>query len=84
MGWGIEKDPYHAGVVRTSMTRNLSALFPEVRDEIVVAFDDLLPLQGKGPLLAPYAICAVSHILFPRMVDCSSIRHDDADRLPHE
>jgi hypothetical protein len=48
MGWGIVKDTYHANVVRTSMTRNLSVLFPEIRDEIVVAFDDVLPTQGKG------------------------------------
>ncbi|KAJ6567199.1 cytochrome P450 [Mycena vulgaris] len=53
MGWGIEKDPYHAGVVRTSMTRNLGTLFPEVRDEIVAAFDDLLPLHGKGWMTVP-------------------------------
>ncbi|KAJ7688405.1 hypothetical protein B0H17DRAFT_657154 [Mycena rosella] len=49
MGWGIEKNPYHAGVVRTSMTRNLGTLFPEVRDEIVAAFDDLLACTSVCP-----------------------------------
>lgn len=54
MGWGIVKDTYHANVVRTSMTRNLGVLFPEVRDEIIVAFEDVLPVQGKGsPLSVP-------------------------------
>ncbi|KAJ7122772.1 cytochrome P450 [Mycena epipterygia] len=76
MGWGIEKDPYHAGVVRTSMTRNLSTLFPEVRDEIIVAFDDLLPLQGKEWLTVPafdtmmQIVCRTSNRLFVGLPLC--------------
>ncbi|KAJ7933063.1 cytochrome P450 [Mycena leptocephala] len=33
--------------IRTSLTRNLHACFPDVRDEIVCAFNDVLQLQGS-------------------------------------
>ncbi|KAJ6483217.1 cytochrome P450 [Mycena sanguinolenta] len=48
MGREIAENPYHQLTVRTSLTRNLHTLFPEVRDEIVCAFDDVLQLQGSG------------------------------------
>ncbi|KAJ7873317.1 cytochrome P450 [Mycena olivaceomarginata] len=76
MGWGIVKDTYHANVVRTSMTRNLGVLFPEVRDEIVVAFDDVLPIQGKEWLTVPafdtmmQIVCRTSNRLFVGLPLC--------------
>ncbi|KAJ7796325.1 cytochrome P450 [Mycena olivaceomarginata] len=45
MGRAISKDPYHHHAIRTTLTRNLHACFPEVRDEIVCAFNDVLQLQ---------------------------------------
>ncbi|KAF7301161.1 Cytochrome P450 [Mycena indigotica] len=75
-GWGIVKDTYHAGVVRTSVTRNLSVLFPEVRDEIVTAFDDVLPFQGKEWLTIPafdtmmQIVCRTSNRLFVGLPLC--------------
>ncbi|KAJ7477066.1 cytochrome P450 [Mycena galericulata] len=75
-GWGIEKDPYHAGVVRTSMTRNLGVLFPEVREEIILAFEDLLPVQGKDWLTVPafdtmmQIVCRTSNRLFVGLPSC--------------
>jgi hypothetical protein len=41
-------NPYHVHTIRTSLTRNLHACFPDVRDEIVCAFNDVLQLQGSG------------------------------------
>ncbi|KAJ6516233.1 cytochrome P450 [Mycena sanguinolenta] len=76
MGWGIVKDTYHANVVRTSMTRNLGVLFPEVRDEIVVAFDELLPVHGKEWLTVPafdtmmQIVCRTSNRLFVGLPLC--------------
>jgi len=40
-------NPYHVLAIRGSLTRNLSRCFPEVRDEIVNAFDDVLALEGE-------------------------------------
>ncbi|KAJ6612093.1 cytochrome P450 [Mycena sp. CBHHK59/15] len=46
MGPEISANPYHAHTIRTSLTRNLGRCFPEVRDEIVCSFDDVLALNG--------------------------------------
>ncbi|KAJ7269724.1 cytochrome P450 [Mycena rebaudengoi] len=46
MGRSIQKNSYHQATIRTSLTRNLHRCFPDVRDEIVCAFDDVLSLQG--------------------------------------
>ncbi|KAF7303509.1 Cytochrome P450 [Mycena indigotica] len=48
MGKPIQDDPWHVSAVRTSLTRNLSRCFPEVRDEIVHAFQDVLALRTTG------------------------------------
>ncbi|KAK7061429.1 cytochrome P450 [Favolaschia claudopus] len=76
MGWGIVNDPYHADVVKSSMTRNLGVLFPEVRDEIIVAFDDVLPLHDKEWLTVPafdtmmQIVCRTSNRLFVGLPLC--------------
>ncbi|KAJ7119729.1 cytochrome P450 [Mycena epipterygia] len=47
MGRALAENPYHQNTIRTSLTRNLHRCFPDVRDEIVYAFDDVLQLQGS-------------------------------------
>ncbi|KAJ7649598.1 cytochrome P450 [Mycena rosella] len=47
MGPEIEDDPYHHHTIRTTLTRNLGRCFPEVRDEIVCAFDDVFRLETE-------------------------------------
>ncbi|KAJ7791749.1 hypothetical protein B0H14DRAFT_188364 [Mycena olivaceomarginata] len=47
LGRDISENPYHLQVVRSTLTRNLHVCFPDVRDEIVCAFDDVLQLQGS-------------------------------------
>lgn len=48
MGPEITKNHYHGLAVRGSLTRNLARCFPEVRHEIVHAFDHVLALESKG------------------------------------
>ncbi|KAJ7672337.1 cytochrome P450, partial [Mycena polygramma] len=43
MGYEQIHDPYHVGVVRGTLTRNIDACFPIIRDEVVEAFNDLVP-----------------------------------------
>ncbi|KAF9008808.1 cytochrome P450 [Cyathus striatus] len=45
IGPQIRLDPYHIGVVRTPLTRNLAARFSDIKDEIAAAFADLIPLK---------------------------------------
>ncbi|KAJ7687915.1 cytochrome P450 [Mycena rosella] len=47
MGPEITMNPYHAAAIRGSLTRNLARCFPQVRDEIVHAFDDVLLLNDN-------------------------------------
>ena len=48
MGPELHLNPYHVPLVRARLTRNLEALYPEVRDEICAAFEDALGLEGNG------------------------------------
>ncbi|KAF7351479.1 hypothetical protein MSAN_01580100 [Mycena sanguinolenta] len=47
MGSEIRDNPYHHHTVQTTLTRNLARCFPQVKDEIVCAFDDVLSLKDE-------------------------------------
>ncbi|KAJ6568484.1 cytochrome P450 [Mycena capillaripes] len=51
MGKEHVQNPYHILSVRGSLTRSLGRCFPEVRDEMNQAFDDVLALEGSAHLL---------------------------------
>lgn len=42
----VFEDAVH--VVRTPLTRNIEVQFPDVRDEIIVAFSDHIPATSDG------------------------------------
>jgi hypothetical protein len=48
VGPHIYHNPYHIAVVRLHLTRNIEVLYPEVRDEIVTSFAEVLDLTGNG------------------------------------
>jgi hypothetical protein len=39
------EDPYHIPVVRSQLTRNIAALYDDIRDEVIEAFNDLIPVK---------------------------------------
>ncbi|KAJ7822170.1 cytochrome P450, partial [Mycena olivaceomarginata] len=45
--WQSLQYPYHHRAIRTTLTRNLHACFPEVKDEIVCVFNDVLRPRGS-------------------------------------
>ncbi|KAJ7041790.1 cytochrome P450 [Mycena alexandri] len=47
IGAAISDNPYHHRTIRTSLTRNLHACFPDVRDEIICAFNDVLRVESS-------------------------------------
>jgi hypothetical protein len=49
---GLENvtDPFPAGVIRTALNRNLAACYPDIQDEVVQSFSDVLALDGSGKL----------------------------------
>ncbi|KAJ6570329.1 cytochrome P450 [Mycena sp. CBHHK59/15] len=53
MGSDMRLNTYHLTTIRSSLTKNLAPRFPDVHDEIVCAFEDLLALEGKERRLIP-------------------------------
>ncbi|KIK79214.1 hypothetical protein PAXRUDRAFT_161911 [Paxillus rubicundulus Ve08.2h10] len=47
VGHDVYHNTYHVPIIRSRLTRNLCILYPEIRDEIVTAFEELLDLQGN-------------------------------------
>jgi len=45
LGPNVHRNPYHIQVIRLQLTRNLGALYPILRDEIVTAFEEILDLK---------------------------------------
>jgi hypothetical protein len=48
LGPGIGTDPYHIPIIRSQLTRNLGNFFSDLRDELVLAFEEIIPpTEGK-------------------------------------
>ncbi|KAF8997909.1 cytochrome P450 [Cyathus striatus] len=45
MGREVTYNPYHIPIIRSQLTRNLGVLFPEMRDELVTALTEHIPLS---------------------------------------
>jgi hypothetical protein len=39
---------FHTDVVRSKLTRNIAGTFKEVREELIMAMDDFIPMRGDG------------------------------------
>jgi hypothetical protein len=39
---------YHTHVIRSRLTRNIAAIFDQLRDEAVKACSELIPVTGDG------------------------------------
>ena len=57
MGPEICYNPYHVQVVRSRLTRNIGVLYPELRSEMRMAFDDVLDLKDNGKYLVLIYVC---------------------------
>ncbi|KAG6330494.1 hypothetical protein ID866_8595 [Astraeus odoratus] len=47
LGPGIHHDPYIQSLVRSQLSRNLPSLCPDIKDEMVKAFNELLDMKGN-------------------------------------
>lgn len=47
-GHEVHEDPFHVGIIRDKLTRNLVSLFGDVYDEIGTAFHELIPANENG------------------------------------
>ena len=40
-----EEDEYHTDIIRSQLTRNIANTFKEVREELIMGMDDLIPAR---------------------------------------
>ncbi|TFK56598.1 cytochrome P450 [Heliocybe sulcata] len=78
------RNDYHLGIIRSRLTRNLNTLFPNVHEEIVAAFADLVAPNGdewvKLPALSTnmQIVCRVSN---RALTGASLCRNTDYGRI---
>ncbi|KAI0000302.1 cytochrome P450 [Russula vinacea] len=65
-----QNDMFHTDVVRSKLTRNIAGTFKEVREELIMAMDDFIPMRGdewvKVPILETIqrVICRTTNRIF--------------------
>ena len=81
LGDEVHDIPYHIAVVRAQLTRNIGKMHPEIRDEVITAFDEVLDLRGYGEVsyFATVFLALISGTL--RVEECISIRCHPKGRL---
>ncbi|KAF9225200.1 cytochrome P450 [Gyrodon lividus] len=76
MGQQIDANPYHVRIIRSQLTRNLGILSPDIRDEIVTAFEEILDLRGNEWKSVPAlqtiqnVVCRTSNRIFVGLPLC--------------
>jgi hypothetical protein len=46
-------DEFHTDIIRSKLTRNIAATFKEVREELIMGMDDLIPMHENGTWKSP-------------------------------
>ncbi|KAA1468096.1 cytochrome P450 [Dentipellis sp. KUC8613] len=70
LGNAVNNNPYHISIIRSQLTRNLASIFPDVREELVAAFDDAIPAKEHGWVTMPATetimeiVCRTSNRIF--------------------
>lgn len=85
MGPNIIANSYHVGVVRGALTRNLGALFPEVQEEVSLAFQDHIPAVPGRLFVVPwlFAIIPFALLISFRMDKCQGSPNRDENYFPN-
>ena len=49
-------DEFHTDIIRSKLTRNIATTFKEVREELIMGMDDLIPTHEDGTWQSPGGI----------------------------
>ena len=82
MGPELGHNLYHVETIRSRLTQNLGSLYPEIRDEVCVSFDEVLDLRDGGEctiIHRPFSI--VLKVRESRLDKCTSPRRHLPGRL---
>ncbi|KAJ3489333.1 hypothetical protein NLI96_g2200 [Meripilus lineatus] len=75
IGPDVHHNDYHIQIIRSQLTRNLSALFPDIRDEISTAFSELIPPSQDWTTIVALPtliqiVCRTSNRIFIGLPTC--------------
>ena len=80
-GHEAHNNPYHVPIIRTSLTRNLGVLYPDVRDELDTSSRELIP-PSHGKFSMPFIVNSANALMSCiRLDQGSSVRGHHAIRL---
>jgi hypothetical protein len=80
LGHDTHYNPYHIAILRSRINRNLGAIYADIKDEIVTAFDEILNLEGLGKLR--FIVASLNTSLTPiiiRVEVCPRTRYRPTD-----
>lgn len=81
IGEAISTNPYHVPIIRSQLTRNLSVLFRDIRDELTTAFNDIIPpINGKCMTCCRSLESIVKMGFCCRVDQCRCIAYNHEDR----
>ncbi|KAI0059971.1 cytochrome P450 [Artomyces pyxidatus] len=70
MGSQVTRNPYHIPLIRSQLSKRLSVIFDDIHDEVVAAFNNVVPEKGSEWIsLSPHltvekVICRISNRVF--------------------
>ncbi|KIJ13823.1 hypothetical protein PAXINDRAFT_170142 [Paxillus involutus ATCC 200175] len=76
VGHDVYHNPYQIPIIRSQLVRNLEILYPDIRDEIVTAFEETLDLRGNEWKSVPAfqtirkVVCRTSNRIFVGLPLC--------------
>jgi hypothetical protein len=56
-----EHDEYHTDIIRSQLTRNIADTFNDVREELIMGMDDLIPTREDSAWQCPMRRGYISH-----------------------
>ena len=74
MGPELLHNTYHVEVVRSQLTQNLGRLYPEIRDEVIIAFDEVLDLEDRGGRYISFGVRFYAEIVNPEWKNVYALR----------
>lgn len=74
LGDRFNANSYHAPIVGSQFTRSLDKAYPDLHDEMVLAFNDQVVLDGDGMNISTFPVPTLTCMIWIRL-DCGS-RHE--------
>ncbi|EPQ60474.1 cytochrome P450 [Gloeophyllum trabeum ATCC 11539] len=81
----VHHNEYHIPIVRSQLTRSLTSIFPEVRDEVITTFDEIIAPKGDEWIALPaletimQVVCRASNRVFVGLPVCRNKDYCEAN-----